>query len=55
MDDWLKLDSYDTEFSADSVEWCPHEPNQGFFVCGTYQLKENETGILICYMCSFNS
>lgn len=32
------LDSYDTEYSADSVEWCPHELYQDVFVCGTYQL-----------------
>lgn len=35
------LSTDDTEYSADSVEWCPHEPHQNVFVCGTYQLKEN--------------
>lgn len=35
------LYTYDTVFSADSVEWCPHEPYQNFFVCGNYQLDES--------------
>lgn len=42
---WIKIFMDDTEYSADSVEWCPHEPNQNLFVCGTYQLQENNTGI----------
>ncbi|XP_053987824.1 diphthine methyltransferase [Hylaeus volcanicus] len=38
------LDSFDTEFSADSVEWCPANPFRDIFVCGTYQLtKDSET------------
>lgn len=37
------LYKHDTEFSADSVEWCPHKPNQNFFVCGNYQLAEDES------------
>ncbi|XP_044733624.1 diphthine methyltransferase [Chrysoperla carnea] len=40
---WIKIFTDDTEYSADSVEWCPHEPNQNLFVCGTYQLQENNT------------
>lgn len=36
------LSTADTDYSADSVEWCPHEPYQNIFVCGTYQLLENE-------------
>lgn len=37
------LDSFDTEFSADSVEWCPVNSFKNIFVCGTYQLmKEDE-------------
>ncbi|XP_043258381.1 diphthine methyltransferase [Colletes gigas] len=37
------LDSFDTEFSADSIEWCPANSFKDIFVCGTYQLiKENE-------------
>ncbi|XP_049803651.1 diphthine methyltransferase isoform X2 [Schistocerca nitens] len=33
------LSSWDTELSADSVEWCPLPPCQDYFVCGTYQLE----------------
>ncbi|CAG9767082.1 unnamed protein product [Ceutorhynchus assimilis] len=36
------LHKYDTIYSADSVEWCPHEPNQNLFVCGNYQLTEEQ-------------
>lgn len=36
------LVSYDTEQSADSVEWCPHEGCQNIFVCGTYQLERDD-------------
>jgi len=32
------LHIWDTEYSADSVEWCPISPYQNIFVCGTYQL-----------------
>ena len=32
------LAQVDTQFSADSVEWCPTNP--AYFVCGTYQLIE---------------
>ncbi|XP_056648191.1 diphthine methyltransferase [Diorhabda sublineata] len=35
--------SFDTEYSADSVEWCPHKPNQNIFVCANYQLIESTT------------
>jgi hypothetical protein len=35
------LHSYHTEYNADSVEWCPHEPFQNFFVCANYQLIES--------------
>lgn len=34
------LYSFTTELNADSVEWCPHEPNQNVFVCANYQLNE---------------
>ncbi|CAD1478223.1 unnamed protein product, partial [Heterotrigona itama] len=38
------LDIFDTEFCADSVEWCPIDFSRDIFVCGTYQLmKENLT------------
>ncbi|XP_068159758.1 diphthine methyltransferase [Drosophila tropicalis] len=33
------LHSVDTEYSADSVEWCP---GLDYFVCGTYQLVQAE-------------
>ncbi|XP_078033790.1 diphthine methyltransferase [Augochlora pura] len=36
------LDSFDTEFSADSVEWCPSNFHKNVFVCGTYELIKNE-------------
>ncbi|XP_055611768.1 diphthine methyltransferase-like isoform X2 [Uranotaenia lowii] len=36
------LHTYDTDYSADSIEWCPHNPYQQFFVCGTYQLDKHE-------------
>ncbi|XP_012152025.1 diphthine methyltransferase isoform X2 [Megachile rotundata] len=35
------LDNFDTEFSADSVEWCPIDPFKDIFVCGTYQLMKD--------------
>ncbi|XP_053950187.1 diphthine methyltransferase isoform X1 [Anastrepha ludens] len=34
------LHTVDTEYSADSVEWCPHPHFQSYFACGTYQLEE---------------
>ncbi|CAG9860278.1 unnamed protein product [Phyllotreta striolata] len=36
------LYTFETEYSADSVEWCPHKPHQNLFVCANYQLIENE-------------
>ncbi|KAG7203923.1 hypothetical protein KM043_016943 [Ampulex compressa] len=36
------LDTFDTEFCADSIEWCPIEPFKDLFVCGTYQLTKND-------------
>lgn len=36
------LDTFDTEFSADSVEWCPIDSFKDVFVCGTYQLMKDE-------------
>lgn len=35
------LHSLDTEYSADSIEWCPHVDFLTHFVCGTYQLEGN--------------
>ncbi|KAH8420053.1 hypothetical protein KR009_005253 [Drosophila setifemur] len=37
------LHSEDTEYSADSVEWCQEdELHSAFFACGTYQLVQQE-------------
>lgn len=36
------LHSIDTEYSADTVEWCPYPNNQQYFLCGTYHLEENK-------------
>ncbi|EFN62072.1 WD repeat-containing protein 85 [Camponotus floridanus] len=36
------LDEFDTEFPADSVEWCPAEPFRDVLACGTYKLIENK-------------
>ncbi|KAG9042112.1 hypothetical protein FS837_011344 [Tulasnella sp. UAMH 9824] len=33
-------EGFDTEYSADSVEFCPHPDSLDIFVCGTYQLQE---------------
>lgn len=34
------LQVFDTELSADTVEWCPVPPNHDILVCGTYQLQK---------------
>lgn len=36
------LHSFDTEYSADSVEWCQQSDQQQIFAVGTYQLEEKE-------------
>ena len=36
-----KLDSWKTNYSADSAEFCPVAPYQDVFVIGTYQLQQN--------------
>lgn len=36
------LHSFDTEYSADSVEWCHAGGHQQTFAVGTYQLEEKE-------------
>lgn len=41
------IHSVDTEYSADSVEWCPTESCQQYFVCGTYQIEENPSQELV--------
>lgn len=35
------LYSFEEMQCADSIEWCPHEPNQNYFVCANYQLIGN--------------
>lgn len=35
------LHTVDTEYSADSIEWCPTVGFHQYFVCGTYQIEEN--------------
>lgn len=37
------LHTVDTEYSADCVEWCPNGDFIDYFLCGTYQLIENES------------
>lgn len=44
------LDTFDTEFSADSVEWCPAANFENIFVCGTYQLETQETRLGRIYL-----
>ena len=34
------LQVFDTELSADTVEWCPVSPNTDILACGTYQLQK---------------
>ncbi|XP_054582847.1 diphthine methyltransferase [Eptesicus fuscus] len=36
------LQAVDTEYTADSVEWCPLEGWRHVLACGTYQLREPE-------------
>ncbi|XP_001355259.3 diphthine methyltransferase [Drosophila pseudoobscura] len=36
------LHSVDTNYSADSVEWCAQDGHHAYFACGTYQLVEAE-------------
>ncbi|XP_063287835.1 diphthine methyltransferase [Pelobates fuscus] len=38
------LQVIDTEYSADSVEWCPLDGWSNILACGTYQLKKPENG-----------
>lgn len=34
--------SFDTELSADTVEWCPTEDYTNFFAVGTYQVDSDK-------------
>uniref|UniRef100_A0A3Q4HHF8 methylated diphthine methylhydrolase n=1 Tax=Neolamprologus brichardi TaxID=32507 RepID=A0A3Q4HHF8_NEOBR len=36
------LQVFDTELSADAVEWCPVSPNHSILACGTYQGGEED-------------
>lgn len=36
------LQTWMTNYCADTVEWCPVNPYQHFFVCGTYELQNPE-------------
>ncbi|KAG8518612.1 Diphthine methyltransferase [Galemys pyrenaicus] len=36
------LQTVDTEYTADSVEWCPLEGYRHLLACGTYQLRKEE-------------
>lgn len=36
------LQVFDTELSADTVEWCPLSPSHDILACGTYQLHKAE-------------
>lgn len=40
---WCKLQSWDSVYSADSVEFCPVSPYRHVFLCGTYQLTDTNT------------
>lgn len=34
------LQVFDTELSADTVEWCPVQRSNDILVCGTYELQK---------------
>jgi hypothetical protein len=38
------LSQIDTDWPADSVEFCPHADAADIFVCGTYKLEESAEG-----------
>ena len=38
----VTYETIDTEYSADSVEWCPIDGFQDLMLCGTYQLEETK-------------
>ena len=44
------LHSWDTDYSADSVEWCPIQGKRHFMTCGTYQLAEVESQNLVMHI-----
>ncbi|RPD82546.1 WD-40 repeat-containing protein [Lentinus tigrinus ALCF2SS1-7] len=38
------MPGYDTDWPADSTEFCPHPSAQDIFVCGTYKLEQSQEG-----------
>lgn len=40
---WKTVLTFDTDYPADSVEWCPVEPFWDYFACGTYLLLDDAT------------
>ncbi|KAM3578733.1 hypothetical protein VKS41_008752 [Umbelopsis sp. WA50703] len=38
------LFSVDTQYSADSTEFCPFQDNNTYLACGTYQLYNDDNG-----------
>lgn len=41
------LQVFDTELSADTVEWCPVPTSNNILVCGTYQLQKGVSELTI--------
>lgn len=39
-----ELHSFDTIYTADSVEWCPRPGFENILLCGTYQLEQDLSG-----------
>ena len=39
------LQVFDTELSADTVEWCPVPQWHHILACGTYQLQKGQDGV----------
>lgn len=39
----MSLAKFDTDFPADSVEFCPHPQARNILACGTYKLAEERT------------
>ena len=38
------MPGYDTDWPADSGEFCPHPSALDIFVCGTYKLEQSQEG-----------
>ena len=41
--DVVTITSIDTEYTADSIEWCPYPQYSDVLLCGTYQLVNNDS------------